>query len=153
MDKIIRFSKTFTSTVMAIFLLLLAAMPAIAATYTYDNLNRLISSTYDNGQKITYIYDAGGNMLTASATSVAYHVYGDVLLNGAGKSGTTVSIAGGDIDFTGNYGVAKDTVYGKVYVSDSAAGPDRIRSAITLTCRTEFTPLRRQAVVRRQPTR
>jgi len=126
MNKIIIFSKTLTSTMMAILLLLLAAMPAIAATYTYDNLNRLISSTYDNGQKITYTYDAGGNMLTAGATSVAYHVYGDVLLNGAGKSGTIVSIAGGEIDFTGNYGVTKDTVHGKVYVGDSAAGPDRV---------------------------
>jgi len=100
-DKIIRIKKKFTSTMMAILLLLLAAIPAFAATYTYDGLNRLVSATYDNGQKINYTYDAGGNMLTAGATSVAYHVYGDVLLNGAGKSGTTVSITGGDIDFNG----------------------------------------------------
>ncbi|NLK51043.1 MAG: RHS repeat protein [Syntrophomonadaceae bacterium] len=39
------------------------ALPANASTYTYDNLNRLTSVTYDNGQKVIYTYDVAGNIL------------------------------------------------------------------------------------------
>jgi YD repeat-containing protein len=35
-----------------------------AVTYTYDNMNRLISAKYDNGQEIKYAYDEAGNILT-----------------------------------------------------------------------------------------
>lgn len=32
-----------------------------ATTYTYDDLGRLSTATYDNGRMITYTYDAAGN--------------------------------------------------------------------------------------------
>lgn len=40
-----------------------------AATYTYDNLNRLTKVEYDNGQVITYSYDAAGNITTVVTTA------------------------------------------------------------------------------------
>ena len=48
------------------------ALSANAAVYTYDNLNRLTSVTYKNGQKINYTYDPGGNMLTADSDDPDY---------------------------------------------------------------------------------
>lgn len=40
----------------------LLASPAFAATtYVYDDLGRLTKVCYDNGQTITYSYDAAGN--------------------------------------------------------------------------------------------
>ena len=40
---------------------------ALPVTYTYDDLNRLSSVDYDNGQQvITYSYDAAGNILCKS---------------------------------------------------------------------------------------
>lgn len=44
-------------------LLLTVAQPASAATYAYDNLNRLTSVTYADGSTIEYSYDAAGNIL------------------------------------------------------------------------------------------
>lgn len=51
-----------------IITLLLASLtiPAGAATYTYDQLNRLTSVTYENGLELTYTYDAGGNITSVS---------------------------------------------------------------------------------------
>lgn len=37
-----------------------------AATYTYDELNRLKTVTYGNGQVVSYSYDAGGSLLSAA---------------------------------------------------------------------------------------
>lgn len=38
------------------------AADAVNATYRYDNLNRLVGVTYDNGMSIGYSYDATGNI-------------------------------------------------------------------------------------------
>jgi YD repeat-containing protein len=35
-------------------------------TYTYDNLNRLTSAKYGNGQELKYAYDDAGNILTVT---------------------------------------------------------------------------------------
>ena len=43
--------------------------------YTYDDLDRLTSVTYDNGQRIVYAYDAAGNR-----TSVTIGKAGDELV-------------------------------------------------------------------------
>ena len=51
-----------------VVLFLLITLPVQAATYTYDNLNRLTKAEYDNGQVITYSYDAAGNMTTVTTT-------------------------------------------------------------------------------------
>lgn len=54
--------------IITLSLLLSIALPAYAATYTYDNLNRLTSVTYLDGRRITYTYDAGGNILAVRMT-------------------------------------------------------------------------------------
>lgn len=41
-------------------------MSANSATYTYDNLGRLIQVDYPSGAKATYLYDAAGNRLTVT---------------------------------------------------------------------------------------
>src|ERR1700720_15910 len=41
-----------------------------ATSYTYDSLNRLTQTTYSDGTVITYTYDAAGNRLGQSVTSV-----------------------------------------------------------------------------------
>lgn len=51
---------------------------AHAATYTYDDLNRLTSVDYENGQTITYTYDAGGNLLSVTIAAAPVTIYGDV---------------------------------------------------------------------------
>lgn len=60
------------SSIWLLFILLSSvfySLPVSGATYTYDNLNRLTSVTYDNGQKITYTYDAGGNILSVNGVT------------------------------------------------------------------------------------
>lgn len=37
-----------------------------AISYKYDSLGRVVEITYDSGQKVTYTYDAGGNILTVN---------------------------------------------------------------------------------------
>lgn len=46
-----------------LLIFLAVTLPASAAVYTYDDLGRLTSVTFESGQKLTYNYDAGGNML------------------------------------------------------------------------------------------
>lgn len=59
------------------FLLLLffMAVPANAATYTYDALGRLVSVSYTTGQNVSYTYDAAGNILTMTGPPVISSVY------------------------------------------------------------------------------
>ncbi|MGE5416831.1 MAG: Ig-like domain-containing protein [Acidobacteriota bacterium] len=61
------------------FLALLLVLPAAADIYTYDDLNRLTSVTYDDGSKITYTYDAAGNILSITNTGVTKPVTGIAL--------------------------------------------------------------------------
>lgn len=53
--------------VVFLFVLMVAALPASAAVYTYDALNRLTSVTYKNGQRIIYSYDRAGNMINVKS--------------------------------------------------------------------------------------
>ncbi len=47
------------NTFLAAFLCLILALPSYADTYTYDDLNRLISVTYHETAQVTrYTYDA-----------------------------------------------------------------------------------------------
>jgi YD repeat-containing protein len=65
-----RSSKTWIAGVGWALLLCMAAWFDVAQgetiTYTYDNLNRLISAKYDNGQEIKYTYDEAGNILSVT---------------------------------------------------------------------------------------
>jgi YD repeat-containing protein len=58
--------------------LVMAATPAAASvTYTYDNLGRLATATYDDGVTVTYTYDENGNrMIQAVTTSSGGAVWG-----------------------------------------------------------------------------
>jgi len=49
----------------------LLALPSYADTYTYDDLNRLISITHHETAQVThYTYDAGGNILSVITTDL-----------------------------------------------------------------------------------
>lgn len=50
-------------------LLLAWAGVAMADTYQYDALGRLLSVTYSDGSTITYAYDAAGNRTTLTQTA------------------------------------------------------------------------------------
>ncbi|MEW6574379.1 MAG: Ig-like domain-containing protein [Bacillota bacterium] len=64
--------------------ILCTVLPSFAATYTYDDLGRLTSVTFTNGQRINYSYDAGGNLLTVTTPdTVAPTVYSTDPLDGA----------------------------------------------------------------------
>jgi len=57
----------------------LLSTTALAQTYQYDNLNRLIQATYPTGESIRYHYDAAGNLLSVrSGLSDAYRLTGQV---------------------------------------------------------------------------
>ncbi len=60
-------SKILKGCTMTLLILLMGGVTAAyAATYSYDELNRVTSVTYDSGQKIEYSYDAGGNLLSVT---------------------------------------------------------------------------------------
>ncbi len=60
--------KNYIQTAVILLTLACTGVHACAVSYKYDNLNRLTEVIYDNGQKVTYTYDAGGNILTATNT-------------------------------------------------------------------------------------
>ena len=39
--------------------------------YRYDELNRLVAAVYDNGQEISYAYDAAGNRISSTVKGAA----------------------------------------------------------------------------------
>ncbi|QHH96409.1 RHS repeat domain-containing protein [Acinetobacter dispersus] len=43
---------------------------AASATYKYDTSGKLIAIEYDDGTKITYLYDNQGNMISSTSTKV-----------------------------------------------------------------------------------
>jgi hypothetical protein len=53
-------SKATIRCITALLFIMFLATPAYAATYTYDNLNRLTSVTYNSGMKLVHSYDAAG---------------------------------------------------------------------------------------------
>lgn len=49
-----------------------------AETYEYDNLGRVIKTTYDNGQYVCYEYDANGNIIKITTSDTIFdnnHIY------------------------------------------------------------------------------
>jgi YD repeat-containing protein len=62
---------------------------AFSATYTYDNLNRLINVDYGNGTVANYTYDAAGNMTSMVAITP---LSGAVAINGGATSTTSTSV-------------------------------------------------------------
>jgi len=95
---ILNFSFKFARNLLIVILLIMCtAFPANAAVYTYDNLNRLISVTYDNGQKVIYTYDAGGNILSVvQLVGVNGQVYLEGRPVGIDPSLVSISLVAGD---------------------------------------------------------
>lgn len=66
-----KLTKNIRLIVLTIIILLLSSHSIIAATYTYDRLSRLATVTYNNGQVVSYSYDAAGNITQISRTVLA----------------------------------------------------------------------------------
>ena len=81
--------------------LLCVTSTASATIYTYDDLNRLKSISYDSGKKVIYTYDANGNLLTMTTSNMLpAKGYIDTPTEGQTVSGT-VSISGWFLDGSG----------------------------------------------------
>ena len=52
----------------ALFLLAFLVTCSSAVTYEYDDLNRLVKATYEDGTVTEYTYDEGGNRLNMGTT-------------------------------------------------------------------------------------
>lgn len=80
-----------------LIILLCIAESVFAATYKYDDLNRLVEVIYDSGQKITYTYDAGGNILNIEVSMpLKLNPIGDKTVNVGNMLQFTVSV--GDLE-------------------------------------------------------
>ncbi len=63
--------KSIFKVVIIIFLLLQFTIPVNAVVYSYDELNRVTSVTYDENNVITYEYDNAGNILQVISSKAA----------------------------------------------------------------------------------
>ncbi|MBI1912826.1 MAG: hypothetical protein HYS21_12605 [Deltaproteobacteria bacterium] len=80
--------------IISLFLFLIAILfsgPALSATYTYDNANRLMNIDHGNGIVVNYIYDANGNMISTSVNDVASPT-GSVIINSGAVSTTSATV-------------------------------------------------------------
>lgn len=75
--------------ILSIILIAAFSGQAFSATYTYDNLNRLISVDYGNGTIANYTYDPAGNMISMSATTP---LSGSITINGGATSTNSTSV-------------------------------------------------------------
>jgi len=73
--------KLHAVTILLAIAILLTGSRSGAVTYTYDELDRLTSATYDDGAKIVYTYDAPGNI--GSITTTSGIMKGDINGNGS----------------------------------------------------------------------
>jgi YD repeat-containing protein len=60
-----------------LLLLALTEPVALATTYEYDDLGRLVRETYDNGVEIAFTYDAVGNRTSRTVTRPPEEVFAD----------------------------------------------------------------------------
>lgn len=130
------------------FSALLVARTASAETvsYTYDELGRVKTATYGNGQVITYAYDAAGNRTTLnqtqptaltgalSASPAAISVGGSSTLTWSSLNATGASISNG-------VGAVTPVAGGTVIVTPAAT------TTYTLTLTGSGGPITRQATV------
>lgn len=114
-------------TVVITLLLTSIAISAGAVTYTYDKLNRLTSATYENGQKLIYIYDAGGNMTSVSHTGGPQNL--SVKSTSPADNATGVPVDQ-DLSVTFNVYIQPGSAYDSISVTDAAYKPVDFTKAI-----------------------
>ncbi|MDQ2085629.1 dockerin type I domain-containing protein [Herbivorax sp. ANBcel31] len=61
--------KLFVQTTIVLLIVICVSLSAYAIQYKYDDLNRLVEVMYDSGQRVTYTYDAGGNILSVQSSA------------------------------------------------------------------------------------
>lgn len=88
--------------VLQLLFLIYLSLPAYATVYTYDDLDRLISATYDSGETVTYTYDAAGN-ISGIVTKIPSTQPGTGSTGGGGSGG-----GGGGGGVTSNAPAAPD---------------------------------------------
>ncbi|GLI06833.1 hypothetical protein YDYSG_28630 [Paenibacillus tyrfis] len=104
----------------------LQATPVMAASYTYDELNRLISATTDSGETLNYSYDAAGNLTGVEQSHSApvpraFTVTQPALVNSDFEGAVGVGGVGEAWSATfspglqAGYDVVTTSVYGQVY--------------------------------------
>ncbi|MFB0843485.1 RHS repeat domain-containing protein [Paenibacillus oleatilyticus] len=107
-------------------MLALQATPVMAASYTYDELNRLISATTDSGETLNYSYDAAGNLTSveqshSASVARALTVVPLALVNGDFEGAVGVGGVGEawsaafSPGLQAGYDVVTTSVYGQVY--------------------------------------
>jgi YD repeat-containing protein len=104
------FKNCLIFTVTLIFLMLIA-LPLNAAQYTYDDLGRLTSVTYSNGQTVSYTYDEGGNILTVEVIELCII---NVIANP--EDGGSVT-GGGNYNYSEQVTVAATPALGYLFVN------------------------------------
>ncbi|QSZ27580.1 S-layer homology domain-containing protein [Aceticella autotrophica] len=111
--------------VIQLLLIVHCILPVYAVVYTYDDLNRLTSATYDSSGNITYTYDAAGNItgimtkgfITNEAKTTNSNNSGSTEFNtGNGTSGSSSTTTPTTYRITVN-----DAVYANVYTDKQAA--------------------------------
>lgn len=124
------------------------ALPAKSesVTYTYDDLGRVSTVTYGNGQVVTYVYDAAGNRTTLNQTQPSALIGalsanpaliapgGSTMLTWSSQNATGASISNG-------VGAVAPILGGSVAVSPSAT------TTYTLTLTGTGGPITRQVTV------
>lgn len=107
-------------------MLALQATPVMAASYTYDELNRLISATTDSGETLNYSYDAAGNLTSveqshSAPVARAFTAVQPALENGDFEGAVGVGGVGEawsaafSPGLQAGYDVVTTSVYGQVY--------------------------------------
>ncbi|SCW83706.1 YD repeat-containing protein [Paenibacillus tianmuensis] len=104
----------------------LQATPVMAASYTYDELNRLITATTDSGETLNYSYDAAGNLTSveqghSAPVARAFTAAQPALVNGDFEGAVGVGGVGEawsaafSPGLQARYDVVTTSVYGQVY--------------------------------------
>ena len=96
-----------TQLLMLLFIFLsVSASFAGAATYIYDNTNRLIRVEYGDGTSVNYIYDSAGNLISRNVTYKTENLSVSKSGTGTGliRSADTHINCGDSCNYTYNYG-------------------------------------------------
>ena len=108
------------------FLIVLFMLPALgwAATYEYDDLNRLKKVTYDSGDSIEYAYDAAGNIISVFSPDMPPVAVDDTATVTEDDPATTIDVLISDTDVDGGpkgIGSVSQPSQGTVAITNSGA--------------------------------